>query len=77
MKTRIDAWEEKLPEDVRWELYSLAKPPSAEEIAAGRWWTPEQLQECYTPSHVALTSEMITKFMRKEVTEESLWGEKA
>ena len=38
MKTRIDAWEEKLPEDVRWELYSLAKPPSAEEIAAGRKW---------------------------------------
>ncbi len=54
-----------------------AVKPDGEEIAAGRWWTPEQLQECYTPSHVALTSEMITKFMRKEVTEESLWGEKA
>ena len=48
--------------------------PDGVEIAAGRWFSREDLLEIYTPSHVALTSDMITKFMRGEVTEESLFG---
>jgi len=41
-----------------------------EELAAGRWWSREELEAEYKPSHVALTSEMIARFMRGEITEE-------
>ena len=37
-KVRQDAWGEDLPEDVRWELYALTKPPNEEERKAGRKW---------------------------------------
>lgn len=37
-KTRTDAWETNLPEEVRWELYALTKAPSEEEREAGRAW---------------------------------------
>lgn len=31
-KTRLDAWGEQLPEEKRWEIYNLTKPPSPEEV---------------------------------------------
>ena len=37
-KTRSDAWGEDLPEDTRWEIYALTKPPTDEEREAGRAW---------------------------------------
>ena len=37
-KTRKDAWGESLPEDTRWQLYALTKPPTDEEKSAGRPW---------------------------------------
>lgn len=37
-KTRSDAWGEDLPEETRWELYALTKPPTEEERQAGRAW---------------------------------------
>ena len=37
-KTRADAWGEDLPEDTRWEIYALTKPPTDEEREAGRAW---------------------------------------
>ncbi len=37
-KVRRDAWGEDLPEDTRWELYSLTKPPTEDEAKAGRRW---------------------------------------
>ncbi len=37
-KTNSNAWGEDLPEDTRWELYALTKPPTDEEREAGRPW---------------------------------------
>ena len=37
-KTRADAWGEDLPEETRWEIYALTKPPTDEERQAGRAW---------------------------------------
>ena len=37
-KTRSDAWGEDLPEETRWEIYALTKPPTDEEREAGRAW---------------------------------------
>lgn len=37
-KTRTDAWGENLPEETRWEIYALTKPPTEEEREAGRAW---------------------------------------
>lgn len=37
-KTHSNAWGEDLPEDVRWELYALTKPPTEAEKEAGRPW---------------------------------------
>ena len=37
-KTRMDAWGEDLPEDTRWELYALTRPPADAERSAGRVW---------------------------------------
>lgn len=37
-KTRTDAWGEDLPEETRWEMYALTKPPTEEEREAGRAW---------------------------------------
>ena len=33
-----DAWGEDLPEETRWEIYALTKPPTDEEREAGRAW---------------------------------------
>ena len=35
-KTNSNAWGEDLPEDTRWEIYALTKPPTEEEREAGR-----------------------------------------
>ena len=35
-KTRSDAWGEDLPEETRWELYALTKPPTDAEREEGR-----------------------------------------
>ena len=37
-KTNSNAWGEDLPEDTRWEIYALTKPPTEEEREAGRVW---------------------------------------
>ena len=37
-KTNSNAWGEDLPEDTRWEIYALTKPPTKEEREAGRAW---------------------------------------
>ena len=40
------------------------------ELASAHWFSREELKECYTPSHVALTSHIITKYMNGELSEE-------
>lgn len=42
------------------------------ELASAHWFSREELLECYTPSHVALTSNIITRFMRGEIGPESI-----
>lgn len=37
-KTHSNAWGEDLPEQTRWELYALTKPPTEAEREAGRAW---------------------------------------
>ena len=37
-KTNSNAWGEDLPEETRWEIYALTKPPTKEESEAGRAW---------------------------------------
>lgn len=37
-KTNSNAWGEDLPEDTRWEIYALTKPPTEEERETGRAW---------------------------------------
>ena len=41
------------------------------ELASARWFTRDELRECYTPSHVALTSNIITAFMNGEIGPEN------
>ena len=37
-KVNSNAWGEDLPEETRWEIYALTKPPTKEEREAGRAW---------------------------------------
>ena len=37
-KTNSNAWGEDLPEETRWEIYAITKPPTKEESEAGRAW---------------------------------------
>ncbi len=41
------------------------------ELASARWYSRDELKECYTPSHIALTSHIITAFMNGEI---GLWS---
>lgn len=40
------------------------------ELKSAHWFSREELKECYTPSHVALTSHIITKYMNGELSQE-------
>ena len=60
MPVRNDAWEAKLPADTAKELYRLTKPPTKEEVEAGRPWLRDfdrdvlpylSLQGIVAPSH--------------------------
>ncbi len=44
------------------------------ELSSARFFSRDELKECYTPSHVALTSNMITAFMNGEIGIFSLKG---
>lgn len=37
-KTHSNAWGEQFPEELRWELFALSKPPAEEEKESGRPW---------------------------------------
>lgn len=60
MPTRSNAWEAQLPADTAKELYRLTKPPTKEEVEAGRPWLRDfdrdvlpylSLQGIVAPSH--------------------------
>ena len=42
------------------------------ELASAHWFSREELKECYTPSRVALTSNIITRFMNGEIGPENI-----
>jgi len=37
------------------------------ELASAHWYSREELKQCYTPSHIALTSNIITSFMNGKI----------